>query len=200
MTKSCCAFPSLTGLPGPMRPRYFHAVTSVQGETLIIGPTASQISKACLWEMGMAEQRVLSVKDLPKGAKKTVKLAASGLASPGDEVEILLVNHEGSVLALQAKCPHAGAPLEKGAICNGHLVCPWHMGTFALPGGQLIEPPPLEGLKTYRVRIGGDDIFVDSEAQPQASPGRDCGQNAPCQGRHSPAGRHQGRLRYCICY
>lgn len=121
----------------------------------------------------MAEQRVLSVKDLPKGAKKTVKLAASGLASPGDEVEILLVNHEGSVLALQAKCPHAGAPLEKGAICNGHLVCPWHMGTFALPGGQLIEPPPLEGLKTYRVRIGGDDIFVDSEAQPQASPGRD---------------------------
>ncbi len=119
----------------------------------------------------MAEQRVLAVKDLPKGAKKTVRLASSGLASSDDEIEILLVNHEGSVLAMQAKCPHAGAPLEKGAICNGHLVCPWHMGTFALPGGELVEPPPFEGLKTYRVRVDGEDIFVDSDAQPQAAAG-----------------------------
>ena len=113
----------------------------------------------------MAEQRVLAVKDLPNGAKKTIKLSADSgaLHSAKDETEILLVNHDGTVLALQAKCPHAGAPLEKGAICNGHLVCPWHMGTFALPGGQLLEPPPLEGLKTYRVRISDEDIFVDSD-------------------------------------
>ncbi len=120
----------------------------------------------------MAEQRVLAVKDLPNGAKKTIKLSADSgaLHSAKDETEILLVNHDGTVLALQAKCPHAGAPLEKGAICNGHLVCPWHMGTFALPGGQLLEPPPLEGLKTYRVRISDEDIFVDSDPIAPARP------------------------------
>ncbi len=121
----------------------------------------------------MAEQRVLAVKDLPKGAKKTVKLssnAGSGPNSKDDETEVLLVNHDGTVLAMQAKCPHAGAPLEKGAICNGHLVCPWHMGTFALPGGQLVEPPALEGLKTYPVRVSGEDIFVDSEPIKPAVP------------------------------
>lgn len=114
----------------------------------------------------MGEQKVLALKDLPKGAKKTIKL--SNATGPGlnltlEETEVLLINDEGTVLAVQAKCPHAGAPLEKGAICNGHLVCPWHMGTFALPGGELVEPPPLEGLKTYRVRVSGEDIFVDSE-------------------------------------
>lgn len=121
----------------------------------------------------MAEQRVLAVKDLPRGAKKTIKLSAI-LDSRGnageDETEVLLVNHDGIVLAMQSKCPHAGAPLEKGAICNGHLVCPWHMGTFSLPGGELVEPPPLEGLKMYPVRVSGEDIFVDPKPIKPAPP------------------------------
>ena len=103
------------------------------------------------------EQRVLSTSELPAGAKKTVKLKDAH----GQDTEILMLNHEGTVLGLEAKCPHAGAPLEKGAVCNGRLVCPWHMGTFALPSGALVEPPPMRALKTYAVRVSGDDIFVD---------------------------------------
>ena len=120
----------------------------------------------------MAEQRVLAAKDLPDGVKKKVKLASTTGADE-DATEILLINHQGTVIALQSKCPHAGAPLEKGAICNGHLVCPWHMGTFALPGGQLVEPPPLEGLKTYPVRVSGEDIFVVDEPIRPATPQQD---------------------------
>ncbi len=109
----------------------------------------------------MPEQSVLALKDLSPGAKKTVKI---------DDTEILLLNHDGTVLAVEAKCPHAGAPLEKGAVCNGRLVCPWHMGTFALTGnapvGTLLEPPPLRALKTYPVRVEDDNIFASSEPLP----------------------------------
>ena len=109
----------------------------------------------------MPEQNVLALKDLPAGAKKTVKI---------DDTEILLLNHDGTILAVEAKCPHAGAPLEKGAICNGRLVCPWHMGTFALgkdaPLGALLEPPPLRALKTYPARIDGENILASSEPLP----------------------------------
>jgi NADPH-dependent 2,4-dienoyl-CoA reductase/sulfur reductase-like enzyme/nitrite reductase/ring-hydroxylating ferredoxin subunit len=116
----------------------------------------------------MAQVRVLSVAELPPGEKKTVKVG---------ETEILLIHHvdhkdQGSgsgLLAVQAKCPHAGAPLEKGAVCNGRLICPWHMGTFALPGGNLLEPPAMSPLKTYAVRIAGDDILVDLEPLPSVS-------------------------------
>jgi NADPH-dependent 2,4-dienoyl-CoA reductase/sulfur reductase-like enzyme/nitrite reductase/ring-hydroxylating ferredoxin subunit len=109
----------------------------------------------------MAEMRVLDVGELPLGTKKVVTLG---------ETAILLIHHDDGICAVQAKCPHAGAPLEKGAICNGHLVCPWHMGTFALATGkvgELLEPPPMEPLKTYPLRIDGHDMFVDSEPIPQ---------------------------------
>ncbi len=110
-------------------------------------------------ERCMAEMKVLHLSELPRGQKKTVKLA---------ETEILLIHHEGGLAAVQAKCPHAGAPLEQGAVCEGRLTCPWHMGVFAIPGGTLLEPPAMQPLMTYPVRVEGDDVFVDSE--PVAAP------------------------------
>ncbi len=106
----------------------------------------------------MAETRVLSIEDLPVGRKKAVKVG---------ETEILVIRLEGGLVALQAKCPHAGAPLEDGAVCNGRLVCPWHLGTFALPSGELLEPPPMESLKMYPVRLDGTDVLVDTDPLPR---------------------------------
>ncbi len=108
----------------------------------------------------MVQVRVLGTAELPLGAKKTVKVG---------ETEILLIHDQGGVIAVQAKCPHAGAPLEKGAVCNGRLVCPWHMGSFALPSGELLEPPPMEPLKTYAVSLNREEILVDPEPLPLAS-------------------------------
>ncbi len=102
----------------------------------------------------MGKIRVLALAELPRGGKKTVQVG---------ETEILLLEQQGSVVAVQAKCPHAGAPLEKGAVCNGRLVCPWHMATFALPSGELLEPPAMVALKTYAVDIEGAEIYVDPE-------------------------------------
>lgn len=44
------------------------------------------------------------------------------------ELKILLLRVGDQVRAYQAKCPHAGAPLAEGAVCNGRLICPWHKG------------------------------------------------------------------------
>ena len=105
----------------------------------------------------MSLQKALSLEELPRGSKKAVKLG---------ETEILLVHTaEGALHAVEAKCPHAGAPLEGGAVCNGRLICPWHMGTFELETGQLVEPPPLRSLKIYAAQVEGDAILVDPEAR-----------------------------------
>ena len=101
----------------------------------------------------MPLKQVLLHKELPAGSKKAVKV---------DDAEILLVHTEaGELYALEAKCPHAGAPLEQGAVCNGRLVCPWHTGTFELATGALVEPPPLRSLKHYEIKLEGDAILVD---------------------------------------
>ncbi|GJD79310.1 pyridine nucleotide-disulfide oxidoreductase [Methylobacterium gregans] len=76
--------------------------------------------------------------------------AASG------EAKVLFVRDADGVRAFQAKCPHLGAPLAKGEICGGRLYCPWHKAAFALTDGGLEEPPALEALTRYPVRIEGE--------------------------------------------
>lgn len=102
----------------------------------------------------MPEIRIAGAGTLKPGEKKIVKAG---------DAEILLIQLADSLVAVQSKCPHAGAPLVDGAVCNNRLVCPWHMGTFALPTGDLLEPPPLKGLDTYAVRVDGDDILINPE-------------------------------------
>jgi len=98
----------------------------------------------------------LSLRDLPAGTKKALQAGTE---------EILVVHDESGIFALQAKCPHAGGPLEEGAVCNGRLVCPWHLGTFSIATGELLEPPPMEPLKTYAVERIGEDIWIDPTPQ-----------------------------------
>jgi NADPH-dependent 2,4-dienoyl-CoA reductase/sulfur reductase-like enzyme/nitrite reductase/ring-hydroxylating ferredoxin subunit len=114
----------------------------------------------------MPFQKALPLAELPSGSKKAVKLG---------ETEILLLHTEsGRLHAVEAKCPHAGAPLEESALCDGHLVCPWHTGTFAIGSssvadGTLLEPPPLRSLKHYPVKQENGSILVDPEPVNQPS-------------------------------
>jgi NADPH-dependent 2,4-dienoyl-CoA reductase/sulfur reductase-like enzyme/nitrite reductase/ring-hydroxylating ferredoxin subunit len=109
----------------------------------------------------MAETRLFDQDKLPIGAKRVVKVG---------DVEVLLIHHQAGFAAVESKCPHAGAPLEQGAVCNGRLICPWHMATFALPTGELIEPPAMAPLKTYAVILRDGAVIVDIEAKNEHAP------------------------------
>jgi NADPH-dependent 2,4-dienoyl-CoA reductase/sulfur reductase-like enzyme/nitrite reductase/ring-hydroxylating ferredoxin subunit len=74
--------------------------------------------------------------------------------------KLLLANVSGTIHALTGTCPHYGAPLAEGTLCGSRLRCPWHQGCFDITTGDLLEPPPLVGLKRYDVRVEADQIFV----------------------------------------
>ena len=103
-------------------------------------------------------ERAASLKDLREDRGLKVELGGE---------KILLVRDGDAVRAVSSVCPHAGAPLEEGAVCQGRIVCPWHKATFRVSDGALVEPPALEGLKTYPVRVEGDDVFVGAEPTPR---------------------------------
>jgi len=104
-------------------------------------------------------QQAAKFVDLPEDRGTRVTVA---------DTPILLIRQGDQVHAVSADCPHAGAPLEEGAVCNGHIVCPWHKGTFAIADGSLIEPPPLSGLKCYSVAIENGNVLVSPEAKAQS--------------------------------
>src|SRR5258707_7020925 len=85
-----------------------------------------------------------------------------GLCVEIGDKKILLVRDGDAVRAYSAVCPHAEGPLDEGAVCNGRIVCPWHKGTFRVSDHALLEPPPLDGLARYPVRVDGDDVLASA--------------------------------------
>ena len=83
------------------------------------------------------------------------------------DLKLLLVRDGDEVRAFEGTCPHAQAPLEDGALCDGRIICPWHMGTFDAKTGALLEPVAMRGLNRYAVRIEGDDVLVETEPMPE---------------------------------
>ena len=84
-----------------------------------------------------------------------------------DEIPVLLVRQGDTVHAFSADCPHAGAPLEEGAVCNGHIVCPWHKGTFDIATGNVLQPPALSALDRYPVTISNGEVSVTPQKVPR---------------------------------
>lgn len=86
-----------------------------------------------------------------------------GIQVEAGETKVVLVRHGEEVRAYQAECPHAGAPLADGAVCNGHLICPWHKAEFAISDGHLCEPPALDSLTRYALQVIEGQIHVDDQ-------------------------------------
>lgn len=84
------------------------------------------------------------------------------------ETNIVLLRFGDQIRAYQGECPHAGAPLAEGAVCNGRLICPWHKAAYRIEDGALCEPPSLDSLKRYPVEVRDDEVWVDDRALPDA--------------------------------
>jgi apoptosis-inducing factor 3 len=113
--------------------------------------------------MSPVMHKVARVDDLPTGRGTRVSVSRDG-----KEIPVLIVREGDTVRAFSADCPHAGAPLEEGTICNGRLVCPWHKGTFDLRDGSLVEPPPLKPLTRYAVMVRDGDVYVSPDPEDDA--------------------------------
>jgi nitrite reductase/ring-hydroxylating ferredoxin subunit/thioredoxin reductase len=77
-----------------------------------------------------------------------------------EDCQVLLIRDGETVHAVGGTCPHAGAPLEQGVRNGDRIVCPWHKATFCIRTGALLEPPAVDSLPRYDVRIDGQRIMV----------------------------------------
>ncbi len=74
--------------------------------------------------------------------------------------DILLARVDGRYHAVAAHCTHYGAPLAEGVLCNDRIVCPWHHACFNATTGDLEEPPALDALPHYEVRVEDESVIV----------------------------------------
>jgi nitrite reductase/ring-hydroxylating ferredoxin subunit len=66
--------------------------------------------------------------ELPDGSREVVQLG---------EQSILLIHQGSRIYALASACPHMGAPLKRGTVSDGTIVCYRHHSAFDLETGDV---------------------------------------------------------------
>ena len=96
-----------------------------------------------------------------------VKVADLGDLTPGDmkvvEVgpdQVLLVNVDGTIYALDDICSHAYASLSEGDLAGEEIECPLHGSAFNVVTGEPLSPPADAKVRTFEVRIDGQDVML----------------------------------------
>lgn len=101
--------------------------------------------------MSQIEAVVAQFDELQNGEKRQVSVG---------ELDILLIRRDDRVYAVGAYCTHNRAPLVRGVIHGDCLVCPWHNAYFDITTGDREEPPGLDSLSHYSVKIENNRVIV----------------------------------------
>lgn len=96
--------------------------------------------------------RLGPVDDIPLGEGRTY-------AVDGEMVAVFRLR-DGSLSALQARCPHRGGPLADGQIDNKVVVCPLHLYAFDIKTGCSLSGQ--SDLTVYPVSVDSDGHLVIS--------------------------------------
>ena len=76
---------------------------------------------------------------------------------------IALFKVGGSYYAIDDVCPHRGGPLSEGPLSGDEVTCPLHGSRFNVKTGAVTFPPAQVGVKTFPVRVTGEDVEVGVE-------------------------------------
>ncbi|PWJ44723.1 Rieske 2Fe-2S domain-containing protein [Sediminitomix flava] len=82
--------------------------------------------------------------------------------------DIAIFKYENKISAVSNTCKHQMGPLSEGKIVDGCITCPWHGFQYNPKNGQ--SPPPFtEKLKTYQLKLIGDEIWIDPKPKAEGT-------------------------------
>ena len=106
---------------------------------------------------------VCALADLPRGSARCMPL------SPPVSV---FHTDDGELYAIDDTCTHQDASLADGWVEGCAVECPLHASTFDLRTGRVDAPPAKRPVRTHRVVVEGDQIYVElSTEEPNLPPG-----------------------------
>lgn len=100
----------------------------------------------------MADFAVAKIADVKLGQMKSFAV---------DNKRVLIANWEGTFFATQDLCTHDNGTLADGELVDAEIECPRHGGRFDLKTGAVTALPPMFPIKTFPVKIEGDNILVE---------------------------------------
>ncbi len=102
--------------------------------------------------MAESSQPVARSSQIADGTTKRVEV---------DGQAVLLCKAEGRLYAIEDVCTHDGGELEQGTLEGCRIECPRHGAYFDVRTGAALTLPATEPVRTFPVRLEGDDIYVE---------------------------------------
>jgi len=99
------------------------------------------------------------VPEFHKVAKTADVVEGKGTIVAVDDLKIALFRCEGTIYAIRNQCPHMGGDLGDGTLEGDIVRCPWHGWPINVKTGQHPQAPVV-AVRTYPVRVEGDDVHV----------------------------------------
>jgi 3-phenylpropionate/trans-cinnamate dioxygenase ferredoxin subunit len=96
---------------------------------------------------------LLGVDEVPPGTMKMAWVDGTD--------QVLVVNTNGDLVAVQGICSHEYFELDKGFLTAGTLTCALHLSRFDLGNGEPLDPPADLPLAVYQVVVEGDRILIE---------------------------------------
>jgi 3-phenylpropionate/trans-cinnamate dioxygenase ferredoxin subunit len=100
----------------------------------------------------LVRTRVAATADLAPGTMLLV---------PVEDEQVLLVNLDGTIHAMQGVCSHEEYELDQGFLFGDSLTCSLHGSRFSVVTGEALDPPAEQSLVRYPVSIVDDWIWID---------------------------------------
>jgi 3-phenylpropionate/trans-cinnamate dioxygenase ferredoxin component len=101
---------------------------------------------------------VANVEDVPPG---TVTVARVG------DIEVAVVNVQGTFFAIDNECTHRGGFLGEGEIntdwSDWAIECPLHGSVFDVRTGEVLNPPAPTAVRTYPVEVQAGVVKVSTD-------------------------------------
>jgi nitrite reductase/ring-hydroxylating ferredoxin subunit len=110
-------------------------------------------------------------------AESVVRVCAQAEVAPDSakafdvgERRLAVFNIGGTFYVTDDECTHAAASLAEGMLDGDVVECWLHFGAFHVPTGAVKAPPCAVALRTYKVELQGDDVFVDLDRDAAGAP------------------------------
>jgi nitrite reductase/ring-hydroxylating ferredoxin subunit len=110
-------------------------------------------------------------------AESVVRVCAQADVAPDSakafevgERRLAVFNIGGTFYVTDDECTHAAASLAEGMLDGDVIECCLHFGAFHVPTGAVKAPPASVALRTYKVELKGDDVYVDLDRDAAGAP------------------------------
>jgi len=92
-----------------------------------------------------------SVEDIPQRGGRLVRAGTTQIA--------LFRLGNGTIRAIDNRCPHKQGPLAEGIVSGDTIICPLHARKIDLATGKVL-PPDRGCVTTYPTKIEGEEVWV----------------------------------------